>query len=80
MQTWEGTEELGAVISDSEPGGSRSKGVGKFLQGGGTCGVVVQGRDVGSQPEDGAGPGQFPTQGRAEDYQEATVETGRREL
>ena len=54
---WEGAKELGAVILDTDPGGGRSKGVGKFLQGGGAGGVAVQGGDVGTHPEDGAGPG-----------------------
>ena len=50
---------MGAVISYSDPGGGRSEGVGKFLQGGGTGSVAVQGGDVGPHPKDGAGPGQF---------------------
>ena len=45
------------VISDSEPGRGRSEGVGNFLQGGGTGGVDVRGRDVGPHPKDSAGPG-----------------------
>ena len=64
------------VISDSEPGGGRSEGVRKFLQGGGTGGVAVWGGDVGPHPKDGAGPGYLPAQGRAADHWEATTETG----
>ena len=79
-QPWEGAEELGAVISDSDPGGGRSEGVGKFLQGGGTGGVAVQGGDVGPLPDDVAVPGQFPTQGREEDHREAAAATGGWEL
>ena len=62
---------MGAVISDSDPGGGRSEGIGKFLQGSGTGGVAVWGRDVGPHSKDGAGPGQFSTQGRKEDHWEA---------
>ena len=35
---------------------------------------------MGPHPKDGAGPGQFSTQGRAEDHWEATAETGGRYL
>ena len=56
------------VISDSELGGGISEGVRKFLQGGGTGSVAVQGVDVGPHPKDGASPGQFPTQGCEEDH------------
>ena len=69
-------EELGAVISDSEPVGGRSEGDGKFLQGGGIGGVAVWGGDVGPHPDDGAGPGNSPTQGREGDNQKAAVATG----
>ena len=48
-----------AVISDSEPGGGRSEGVGKFLQGGGSEGAAVWGVDMDPHPEDGEGPGKF---------------------
>ena len=53
-----------AVISDSEPGGGRSEGVGKFLSGGGSGGAAVRGGDIGPHPEYGAGPGKFSIQGR----------------
>ena len=45
------------VISDIDPGGGGSKGVGTFLQSGGAGGVSVWGGDVGDYPSDGAGPG-----------------------
>ena len=54
-QPSEGEEELGAVVADFQPGGGRSEGVGVFFQGGDTCGVVVWGGDVGTNPQDGAG-------------------------
>ena len=72
-QPWEGAKELVAVISYSEPGGGISEGVGKFLQGGGPGGVSVRGGDVVPHPEDGAGPGQFSTQGCKEDHREVAV-------
>ena len=52
-------ERVGAVISDTEPGGVRSESVGKCLQSGGAGGIAVDiwGGDVGAHPEDGAGPG-----------------------
>ena len=59
---------------DSEPGGGRFEGVRKFLQGGGLVGVAVWGGDMGTHPEDGAGPGQFSKQGREEDHREAAAE------
>ena len=46
----------GAVVADFDPGGGGSEGVGKFFQGGDTGGVVVRGGDVGTNPQDGAGP------------------------
>ena len=55
----EGKEELGAVVADFEPGGGGSKGVMGFILfylGGDTGGVVVWGVDVGTNPQDGAGP------------------------
>ena len=77
---WEGARELGGVISYSDPGWGRSEGVRIFLQGGGTGGVSIWGGDVGTRPEDGAGPGQFPTQGREHYHWEAAAETGGWEL
>ena len=71
---------MGAVMSDSEMGGGRSEGVGKFLQHGGTSIVFVWGGDVGPHPKDGAGPGQFPIQVREEDQQETAVAMSRWEL
>ena len=50
---------VGAVISDSDPGGGRYEGVGGFSQGGGPVGVAVRVGDVGPHSKDGAGPGYF---------------------
>ena len=44
------------VVVDFEPGGGRSKGLGEFFQGVEPGGVVVWGGDVGTDPQDGAGP------------------------
>ena len=44
------------VVADIDPGEGGYKGVGTFLKGGDTCGVVVWGGDVGTNPQDGAGP------------------------
>ena len=46
------------------------------FQGGDPGGVVVQGGDVGNDPQDGAGPEYFSTQGRATAHREASKETG----
>ena len=43
-------------------------------------GPALWGGDLGPNSADGEGPGQFPVQGRAEDYGEATAETEVREL
>ena len=67
---------MGAVISDYELVGNISEGVGDVFQGGGTGDVAVQSGDVGPHPEDGAGPGKFPTQGREEDHREIAAATG----
>ena len=72
---------MGAVISDSDPGGGRYEGVGKFLQGGGPGGVAVRGGEVGPHPEDAAGPGQFSKQGCKEvRWEVAAAATDRWEL
>ena len=47
-----------------------------IFQVGNTGGVVVQGGDVGTNPQDGAGPKYFPTQGCATSHREASDETG----
>ena len=47
---------MGAVVEDIDPVGGRSKGVGTFFKGGDAGGVVVWGGDVGTNPQDGAGP------------------------
>ena len=52
----EGGAYLGVVVADFETGGGGSNGVWAFFQGGDTGGVVVQGGDVGTNPQDGAGP------------------------
>ena len=59
-----------------EPEGGGSEDVRTFFQGGDTGGVVVWGRDVGANPQDGAGPEKFPTQGRAAAHQEAAKGKG----
>ena len=67
---------MGEVVADFEPGGGKSIGVGKFFQGGDPGGVVVQGGDVGNDPQDGAGPDYFSTQGHASANWETAKETG----
>ena len=67
---------MGAAITDTEPVGGGSKGVGTFLQIGGAGGVAVWGEDVGAHPSDGAGPGWLPAQGRVTSRREAAEETG----
>ena len=47
-----------------------------IFQGSDTGGVVVWGGDVGTNAQDGAGPENFSTQGRATAHQEAAKETG----
>ena len=71
---------MGAVIADSEPGGGRSKSVGTFLKSGNAGSVAVWSGDVGSHPEDGAGPGYLPEQGHKTAHWEATKYTGGWEL
>ena len=66
-------EELGLVISNSELGAGRSKGVVKCLQGGGPVGVAVWGGDMGPHSKDGLGPEKFSKQGREEDHREAAA-------
>ena len=67
---------MGEVVADFEPGGGKSIGVGTFFKGGDPGGVVVQGGDVGNDPQDGAGPEYFSKQGRATAHREASKETG----
>ena len=67
---------MGEVVIDFEPGGGKSIGVGTFFQGSDPGGVVVQGREVGTNPQDGAGPEYFSTQGRATAHLEAAKEAG----
>ena len=80
MKPSEGEEELGAVVADFDLGGGESEGVGAFLQGGDTGGVVVRGGNVGTDPQYGAVPEYFPTQGHTTSHREAAEETGVREL
>ena len=44
------------VVADFEPGECGSEGVRAFFQGGDPGGVVVWGRELGTDPQDGAGP------------------------
>ena len=44
------------IVADIELGGGGSEGVREFFQGGDPYVVVVRGRDVGTDPEDGAAP------------------------
>ena len=46
----------GAVIADTDPGGSGYESVGTFLQSSGAGSVSVRGGDVGAHTKDGAGP------------------------
>ena len=56
---------MSSVVADIEPVGDRSEGVGEFFQGSDPGGGVVRGRDVSTDPQDGAGPEHFSTKGRA---------------
>ena len=49
-KTSEGKEELGAVVTDFEPGGGRSEGVRDFFQGSDPVGVIIWGGDVDTNP------------------------------
>ena len=62
----EGAEELGAVVSGSEPGGSRPKGVEDLLYRSCPGGLTLWGGDLGPHSEDGEGPGQLSVQGYKE--------------
>ena len=64
---------MGAVVSGSGPGGSRSEGVEDVLYIGRPGGPTLWGGDLGSHSEDGEVPGQFSVQGRKEDHWEATA-------
>ena len=55
--------------------GADPKVSGHFFQGGEPGGVVVWGGDEGTDPQDGAGPEYFSTQGRVTAHQEASEET-----
>ena len=44
------------VVADFDPGGGISEGVGAFFQGGDPGGVIFWGGDVGTDPQDEAGP------------------------
>ena len=46
---------MGADVADFEPGWGRPEGYRVLLQGISTGGVSVQGGDVGTYPQDGAG-------------------------
>ena len=76
----ESVEELGVSVADYMPGGGGRKGVDQNFQGGGSGGVAVRGGDVGTYPEDGAGPGEIPAWGHAPDHRETTAEKGGRAL
>ena len=71
---------MGAFVAYFEPGGGGSEGIGEFFQGGDPGGVVVWGRDVGTDPQDGVGPEYFSAQGCATAHREAAKETGGWEL
>ena len=47
---------MGAVVADIDPGRSGSKVVGTFFKGNETGSVVVQGRNVGTNHQDGSVP------------------------
>ena len=47
---------MGEVVADFDPRGGGSEGVGGNFQGGDTGGDDVWGVDVGTNPQDGAGP------------------------
>ena len=51
-----------------------------IFQYGYTGGLVVQGRDVVTNPQDGVGPDKFPTQGHATAHREAADDMGGWEL
>ena len=61
---------------DIEPGGGIYEGVSTFFYSGDAGGVVVRGRYMGTNYQDGAGPWYFPTQGRPTAHREADEETG----
>ena len=67
---------MGADVEDFESGWGGPEGIGENFQGSIIGGVAVQGRDVGPDPPDGAGPEQLPAQGRATAHQEAAEEAG----
>ena len=56
MQPSEGEEELGAVVANFDPGGGGSEGVRTFFQCSDIGSVVVSGRDIVTNPQDGASP------------------------
>ena len=61
-------------------GRKRTRRCRDIFQGGDTGGVFVWGRDVGTNPQDGAVPAYFPTQVHATNHWEASEETGGLEL
>ena len=71
---------MGAVVADFDPVGGRSESVEAFFQGGDPGGVVVWGGDIGTDPQDGAGPEYFSTQVLATAHREVAKETGTGEL
>ena len=62
------------------PGGSGPKGVTDVLYSSILDGPPLWGGDLGTNPEEGEGPGQFSVQGGKEDHWEATAAKDRREL
>ena len=67
---------MGADVEAFDPGGDGPKGTGEIFQGGSTGGVGFQGRDVGHELPDRAGPDNLPEQGRAKAHREAAKEAG----
>ena len=61
-------------VADFDPGGGGYEVVGSLLQGVSPGSVSVWGRDVGPDPQDGAGPEYLSAQGRATSHREAAEE------
>ena len=64
------------AVTDFEPGRGGQEGIGKFLQGDGTGGPTVWGRDVSDDPKDREGSGQLHARGCAQDHWETAAERG----
>ena len=63
-------------VEDFETGGGGPKGIVALFQGGSTGGVDIQGRDVGPDPPDGAGPEQISAQGHTTAHCKSAEEAG----